>query len=166
MAGAAVAGEAMVRRGTCMCGACAVELRGQPFFSVLCHCTICQRWNAAPFTHWLGYPVASVRCVEGEDKLIAHNTSATMTRFACAVCSVPLFNEAHSETEPFRDVPSGILDRDESGRILGLDAELAPKTHIYYRSRVFAFNDNLPKFTALPHSARLDADGNELPAAK
>jgi hypothetical protein len=34
---------------SCACGRSTITLRGEPLLRVACHCTLCQRFNNAPF---------------------------------------------------------------------------------------------------------------------
>ena len=45
-----------VFQGSCLCGSAAFQVKGKPKFSVLCHCSICQRWYGAPLPVIVGFP--------------------------------------------------------------------------------------------------------------
>jgi len=151
-----------VHRGSCLCGACAIEARGETLFSAFCHCIMCQTLSGAPAVHFTGFTTENLQCVKGEDNLAAYKSSEFMTRFSCKTCSGPVFNESHLPEYPFRDVPVGILARDENGKTIGLDGPLAPQYHIYYKSHVRPMDDGLTKFYELPHTAVLDKNGNKI----
>lgn len=40
----------IVRTGRCLCGAVKYEVRGEPFQSGLCHCTICRKLTGSSFS--------------------------------------------------------------------------------------------------------------------
>ncbi len=44
----------------CSCDNAAFDLLGAPLFKILCHCTIRQRFNNAPFADVVVYDAASV----------------------------------------------------------------------------------------------------------
>jgi hypothetical protein len=47
----------IVRTGGCLCGAVRYEVRGEPYVSGLCHCTICRKLTGSSFSataNWIG----------------------------------------------------------------------------------------------------------------
>jgi hypothetical protein len=74
-----------------------------------------------------------------------------MTRFFCTLCSTPVYNESHLEDYPFKDIPAGVLDRNEAEVIAGLAKEAyQPQCHMFYGSRQLDVKDTLPKWTGFP----------------
>jgi len=149
-----------VLEATCLCGACQLRGEGPILFSSVCHCSMCQRWTGAPFTHYVGFPSGKLRCVQGEDKLSEYKSSPTLSRYACSACGTRLMNESHDKG--YRDMPAGVLERDAEGRILGVGRALAPRLHIFYGSRQADVQDELPKLKERVGSALLDSRGQEL----
>jgi hypothetical protein len=159
--------------GSCFCGAvCFSAPAGSEFaFRALCHCGICARSSGGIATAWVGFYEDTLRVfareTEGEivpgDLLRGFDSSATMTRYCCAKCNGPVFNQA-KDMPPgmriFRDVPLVCFDREEdsdgnSGAIKHLDV-LGPTCHIFFGKPAFppsatAFQgDGLPKWASYP----------------
>mmetsp|Transcript_18340 Transcript_18340/g.32442 ORF Transcript_18340/g.32442 Transcript_18340/m.32442 type:complete len:168 (-) Transcript_18340:471-974(-) len=145
-------------KGTCLCGACVVEATLPFTFSCICHCTICQRLGGT-CSHWIGFAKENVKMVKGEDNLNQFSSSDGMVRHRCATCGSAMYGEAIKYAD-FRDVPRGILERDEKGNTKHLE-HIAPTAHIFYPSRCFDMNDSLPKYIEFGfNSKELNADGS------
>lgn len=128
-----------------MCGAVAIEASGPVLFRALCHCTICQRWSGAPSTAFVGFAGQQLRVTAGADSLLSHATSPSMTRFRCAKCGCPVYNQSTDPKFDFRDAPITTFERDGAGTIKHLD-DLRPVAHIFCADR-------------LPGIAKSDPDG-------
>ena len=44
----------MTRKATCCCGACSIEVEGEPDLNALCHCTNCKKRTGSAFG-WSAY---------------------------------------------------------------------------------------------------------------
>ncbi|MEM9301375.1 MAG: GFA family protein, partial [Pseudomonadota bacterium] len=124
---------------SCGCGAVNLEVRGQPLFRCLCHCTICQRFNAAPF--------GDVTVFTADDVDVAANAPIDFERLRpppnvqrgkCRECARPAVEQAVIPFLPdLTIVPTSNLrpaDRPD------------PAMHIFYRHRVADVDDTLPRY--------------------
>ena len=64
--------------GHCHCGSIRYEIRGEPIYSALCHCSDCRRSAGAPVVGWAAYPETSLKVVQGtaEDLSVPRRTAA------------------------------------------------------------------------------------------
>lgn len=82
--------------GSCLCGAIAYEVTGEPVNMWNCHCDHCRKVTGAAY--------ATNVFVKAEDMTITQGTPATyqnqadsgntMTRYFCRDCGSPMFNES------------------------------------------------------------------------
>ena len=122
-------------RGSCLCGAVRIEASpSSKIFSVVCHCTICQRLGSAAGQALVGFAGQSLQIVKGGDHLDSYDTSAGMTRHRCRTCGSSVYNQSKLPEFDFRDCPLALFERDEQGIIKRLE-ELRPKTHIFCAHR-------------------------------
>ena len=128
--------ETVKLQGSCYCGKCKILIDGPVLFSSVCHCTICQRISGGRSVHYLGFPNEGLKVEAPDGQLNGFKTSDAMTRYTCATCHGPVYNQSHIEGYPFRDVPSGVLERDADGKLLHLEnAATKVKVHIFYPTR-------------------------------
>jgi len=138
----------------------------KPVFSVICHCTICQRKHGACMSHFVAVKPDELRLISGLDKLKGFHASESMKRFHCSECGTPVYSESLIPDFPFRDFCSTILDRDDQNEIKGFET-IKPTEHIFYRSKVFRIRDGLPKYQTFRfNKVQLDDDGNPIPESE
>lgn len=123
----------------CECGNTEFELKGKPLVRMLCHCTICQEFNQAPFGD---VSIFLAKDVELKDKnsveLKQYKKPPAVERGKCTQCQKPVIE--------FFDLPlMPALTIVPSNHIPCGDYSLEPATHIFYHSRVADADDNLPK---------------------
>lgn len=121
----------------CRCGAVSLEIYSPPKFRVICHCSICQSFNDAPFGDIL---VFSARNVAQADPGSIHfkrwRSPPSVRRGRCARCD-------HAALELFNAGPLANLAMIPTANVT-LDAP-DPFGHIFYESRVADVDDALPK---------------------
>ena len=87
----------MLRTSRCSCGACAVEVEGDPVSSVLCNCDDCRRRTGAPFSWSAYFRNDQVRKVEGPFAVrVAYVADLPHTRSFCSKCGSTLFWKSDS----------------------------------------------------------------------
>lgn len=123
---------------TCSCGATRFLVREAPLFRCFCHCTICQRFNEAPYGditcfRWRGVD----RPPEGQVRFEAYRSPPLLQRGRCAQCGQPALEYVRVPPRvvlvPTRNVHDPSLVPD-------------PSLHIFYDTRVADVNDDLPKY--------------------
>lgn len=123
----------------CPCGHTRFELVGRPLFRILCHCTICQRFNAAPFADVVVYDAAAVRPpTAGSVSFQAYKPPPNVQRGKCAQCGTPAIEVFAAPLFPkLTMVPTQVHAR--------LDVLPVPVCHMFYDKRVADVADALPK---------------------
>ncbi len=126
-------------RFACACGATDFETDGEPLFRILCHCTICQRFNSAPFADVLVFRAEDVT-LQPRDAVNfeTYKPPPNVQRGKCATCAQPAIEVFTAPILPkLVMVPTPML---------GLDAQVPlPIAHIFYDKRVSDMNDAYPK---------------------
>lgn len=128
----------MSRSSTCMCGAVALEISGEPAAQVFCHCESCRGWLGAPIHAASLWPKADVRITRGADELGTYKRTDASHRKFCRRCGTPVLID--HPALGMVDVPAG--------GIRGL--AYRPTVHVHYGERVMAVKDGLPKFKDTP----------------
>ncbi len=125
----------------CPCGAVRYEVRGDPLFRIICHCSICRRFNDAPCADVLVYRADAVD--QRADDTVTYNTyrpPPNVRRGQCARCghpaierlAVPLLPRLTIVPVPVHDAPATLP---------------APVGHMFYDLRVADIDDGLPRHT-------------------
>jgi hypothetical protein len=80
----------MTRRASCCCGACSVELEGDPVLNGICHCRNCKRRTGSAFG-WSAY-LADERVLarSGDFGVYAIAGANPQRRWFCAACGTTL----------------------------------------------------------------------------
>jgi hypothetical protein len=128
----------MSRTTTCMCGAVALELAGEPAAQVFCHCESCRGWLGAPVHAASLWPKASVRITKGESELGTYKRTEASHRKFCQRCGTPVLID--HPALGMVDVPAG--------GIRGF--AYLPTVHVHYSEKVMSVKDGLPKFRDMP----------------
>jgi len=91
----------MVRKAFCCCGACSIEVEGEPTLNAVCHCGNCRRRTGSAFGWQVYFRDEQVRRREGQyaERLIRDE----QVRSFCAACGTTLFWTSH-----FRPGETGI----------------------------------------------------------
>src|SRR5262245_35867731 len=77
-----------VNEGGCLCGAIRYAVRGQPRYTLMCHCDSCRRAAGSRVVAWASFPLARFTILRGEPKTF--QSSPPSTRTFCASCGTPL----------------------------------------------------------------------------
>lgn len=127
--------------GRCGCGAVRFEVTQEPMLRVLCHCTICQAFNQAPFAD-----VALVRRsevhVDGESSVDfqAYRPPPNVQRGKCRQCGDPVVEHLH--------MPGPLaLTFIPSERFADPTQLPAASLRVFYNRRVQDCNDTLPRYS-------------------
>jgi len=123
---------------SCACNGVSMAISAAPLFRACCHCTTCQRFNAAPY--------ADVTIFRATDVTLADDTSVEFQNYQkpplvqrgkCTSCNSPAIENISLPVLPnLRVVPSILLPAD-------LQREIA--FHIFYHRRVQDVDDDTPK---------------------
>lgn len=80
--------EVALASGGCLCGNIRYEVTGDALGSMLCHCTMCQRFSGAPILEGTTFPSDAFRLLKGEPKF--YQSSAIAKRGFCPDCGSPI----------------------------------------------------------------------------
>jgi hypothetical protein len=103
------------RTGRCLCGAVRIEADLKDHAYGACHCSICRRWSGGAPTLALE---ATVRVLEGEERIVAYRSSDWAERTFCSVCGTNLWYRVTSSDPGEVALGVGALD-DGDGLTLG-----------------------------------------------
>ena len=81
----------MTRKATCCCGACSIEVEGEPDLNAICHCNNCKRRTGSAFG-WSTY-FADERIVarSGDFRVYEIDGGQRQRRWFCVDCGSTLF---------------------------------------------------------------------------
>jgi hypothetical protein len=84
----------MVRKATCCCGKCSIEVDGEPALNAVCHCNSCKRRTGSAFG-WSAY-FTDDRVLQkvGDLKAYAVPGEVPATRYFCSHCGSTLYWKA------------------------------------------------------------------------
>lgn len=126
---------------SCRCGCGAVQFRvRRPLFRLYCHCTLCQRFNQAPFADVTVFRAKDVDPPARETvSLQTLRPPPNVPRGRCARCEQPAIEYFSAPLLPkLVMVPKGVF---------AADAPLpAPALHLFYDMRSAEVDDPLPKY--------------------
>ncbi len=124
---------------SCSCGAVAFDVVGHPLFRILCHCTICQHFNDAPFADVVVYDAASI--TDPEARTVSFETykpPPNVQRGKCTKCGGAAIEKFVAPLFPkLTIVPASV----HSSSVVLPD----PVAHIFYKTRLADATDALPK---------------------
>lgn len=124
---------------TCYCGATCFQADGRPLFRILCHCTICQRFNSAPFADVVVFRAEDVSLPPPNTvSFETYKPPPNVQRGKCATCNQPAIEVFAAPVLPkLVMVPR---------KTFASDTELpVPIAHIFYDKRVSDAKDTYPK---------------------
>lgn len=126
--------------GGCHCGAIRYEVRGDPAYSTLCHCSDCRRTTGAPMVGWALFPQTAVTII-GDP--VEYRSSADVVRRFCGACGTSLFYTNAVVFPGMIDIQSATLDD---------QARFSPTAHIQYAAAApwMDASHDLPKFDHYP----------------
>ena len=124
----------------CACGKTTFTASGSPLFRLICHCSICQRFNDAAYAD-----VAVFRAKDVEtpaDGLVEYERMRpppNVQRGSCASCGAPAIELFHSPLMPK-------LTMVPVQNVGAVETLPEPAAHIFYETRVGDAADELPKY--------------------
>jgi hypothetical protein len=133
-------------RGSCLCGAVAYLLEGEPLRRRFCHCSRCRRQCSAAHASNLLLRGDGVRFTRGAEELLSYKVvdAQHFTQVFCRHCgsNVPRIDRDRD----LAIVPMGALDDDPG---------IKPMAHIFVGSKApwFTIADAIPQFAEYPPSA-------------
>lgn len=129
-----------MRTGGCQCGAIRYEVRGEPLFVALCHCSMCRRAGAAPAIAWAMFQEPQVRMTN--QPVATYRSSAEGRRGFCRECGTQI--QFTGDFIPgLIDLTVGSFDHPE---------DLPPSLHYWDSKRLpwVKFADDLPRHADFP----------------
>ena len=126
-------------KGSCLCRNIVFEISNECRYSVLCHCTMCQKSNAE-FSNYTKVKKENLRFIHKKNLKWFHS-SKNFKRGFCSNCGSSLFFQSRSSNEEIA-ISSGSLDR-----------KVPVKGHIFYKDK--KSNLSFPKMhRKFPQSAK------------
>ncbi|MEO0996305.1 MAG: GFA family protein [Pseudomonadota bacterium] len=123
----------------CACGATGFQTSGAALFRILCHCTICQRFNEADYADVVVYGAASVERPPANTVAFAtYKPPPNVQRGKCAKCGQPAIEVFEAPLLPKLTIVPFAMHGDPAGLP-------APCGHIFYDKRRADADDDLPK---------------------
>jgi hypothetical protein len=81
----------MNRIASCCCGACEIEVAGEPVLNAICHCDNCKRRTGSAFGWSAYFADDAVVARRGEPVRFEPSYVARPTRYFCAACGTTLY---------------------------------------------------------------------------
>ncbi|HUJ04439.1 MAG TPA: GFA family protein, partial [Rhizomicrobium sp.] len=128
----------MTHKGSCFCGAVAIETEGEPEGMGYCHCRSCRSWSGGPVNAFSLWKPASVRVTKGAENIATYAKTPGSQRKYCKLCGGHLMTGHPS---------LGLIDV-FSATIPTL--AFKPGLHVNYSETVLHMKDGLPKFKDFP----------------
>lgn len=121
-------------KGSCLCNNISFEIYNECRYSVLCHCTMCQKANAE-FSNYTKVKKDNFKFLKKKN-LKWFNSSKDYKRGFCSNCGSSLFFQSKSSTNEIA-ISSG-----------SLNSKVPVKGHIYYKDKKsnLAFSKDHKKF--------------------
>ncbi len=123
---------------SCTCGATTFRTRAAPRFRMLCHCTLCQRFNDAPFADVLIYRARDVEMPPGTVEFTTLKPPPNVQRGKCASCGAPAIETFHAPLLPKLTMVPRAMHPAKA-------ALPEPIAHFFYNTRIEDAADGLPK---------------------
>lgn len=122
----------------CLCGCTEFEVTDEPVFRMLCHCTLCQQFNQAPYADILIFKSHQVIAPEGGVvSFSTYKRPPNVQRGKCSKCGQAAIEVFSMPLMPkLTMVPAGMFPQS-----VNLPQ---PKAHMFYEKRVTDANDDLP----------------------
>jgi len=124
---------------TCPCRAAKVSIHAAPRFRMICHCTLCQRFNDAPYADILVYRARDIEAPSPEAiEFTTLKPPPNVQRGKCSQCGAPAIETFHVPLLPKLTMVPRSMHPD--------DASLPePIAHFFYETRIEDAGDALPK---------------------
>ena len=123
--------------GCCSCGNVAFDIAQKPLLRTYCHCTICQKFNNAPYADILIYDGKAIEApIESSINYKSHKAHSPILRGKCSNCDDPILEKTVSGPSLWIVPVSAYSNK----------ADLPePVAHIFYETRIADVDDNYPK---------------------
>jgi hypothetical protein len=127
-------------QGRCGCGAVSYAVADQFEYSLICHCTDCQRATGSAFKPFAGIQAAHFKITQGAERIKRHGDAAGHDA-RCGDCGSLLYSL----------VRDGAYVRVTLGTLMGEPA-MPPRAHIFIRSKAawLVIGDTLPQYATFP----------------
>jgi hypothetical protein len=79
------------RIARCCCGACTIEVKGEPLLNAICHCSSCKQRTGTAFGWSVYFADADVVATTGKTNVYAKDGPAGYRRHFCANCGTTLW---------------------------------------------------------------------------
>ena len=133
--------EAVVHRGSCLCGAVSFEVREALPEASCCHCSSCRK-TTGHYEAGVDVPKADVT-ISGAAQLRWYRSSAKVRRGFCSICGSPMFFDP--------------LDGDWIGLMLGsfdgpTGTRIAQHIFVGEKGDYYDISDGAPQYAVLPEA--------------
>jgi hypothetical protein len=81
----------LVRKAVCCCGACSIEVEGEPAVNGICHCSNCKRRTGSAFGWSAYFADRQVLSKTGALRIYTIEGAKSQQRWFCAACGSTLF---------------------------------------------------------------------------
>ena len=81
----------MIRKASCCCRLCSIEVEGEPTMNAICHCNSCKRRTGSAFGWSIYFTDSQVLAKTGDLKAYAITTPNPAERWFCTNCGSTLF---------------------------------------------------------------------------
>ena len=126
-------------RAKCFCGEVEIEITGEPVAMMVCHCTVCRAWSAAPVNGATLFKPEDVTIIKGAGSLRSFAQSEGHDRSWCEKCGGHVLTD-HRKTYGIVDVYASVIE----------NFRFEPTAHVNYENTVLPMQDGLPKFKDFP----------------
>lgn len=126
--------------GQCECGETHFDILKKPIMRVICHCTICQEFNQAPFADIAIFNAKDVS-LPNDNKVIfkAYTTPPLVQRGLCSVCNKPAIEFLNLPVMPALTIVP--ITNIKNSTLIP-----EPTFHSFYHRRVADAQDTIPKY--------------------
>ncbi len=128
-------------RGSCLCGAVAYAVAGQPGPMWHCHCVSCRKLSGAAFATHVAALAADFAWLRGQETITHYALSAVYTRSFCGQCGAVVPYATGDRMHMV--LPAGGLDDDPGVRPCA-------HGHVAVQAPWHTITDTLPRFTTSP----------------
>jgi hypothetical protein len=124
--------------GGCLCGRVRYQVSGRLSRVSHCHCSMCRKLHGATFGTYATVEPGGFRWLQGEERVMAYRSSASVGRTFCSDCGSTLQFIVYGDPAK-TDITLGTLDG---------DPQVRPGYHIYVGSKApwFEITDDLPQY--------------------
>jgi hypothetical protein len=140
---------AETHRGSCFCGAVAIEVTGAPLEMGYCHCSSCRAFSGAPVNAFTLWKPEDVKVTKGAEFLGRFNKTEFSERRFCTKCGGHVM--VHHPGLGLTDVYAAVIPT----------LTFIPAVHLNYAETVLPMKDGLPKLRDFP--AQVGGSGATVP---